>query len=415
MNKHRKFFRMVVLLSSLFVVLSVVVNFVYAASFDSKTALRFDGHNDMVLVVDDGSFDFADAFTVEAWVKPYVLGSDISEKSIVMGTYEETAYAPSAWSLHLDKNDYSNVLFDVCTPTCVQAQSGPGGLTVDDWTHVAGVFTSDGRVLLYLDGELVDSQTHTGEVYPSNYLRIGLGDTAFNGWIDEVRVWNDERTVGELNAGLNHLLTGNDSNLAAYYRFDEGGGQWVHDRSGNGLTGRLGAMTEGDVRDPYFVVANAPLFYVMDQYFNEHNYGFYLTDSQIRCQEFRPTVAPLLGVELYIGITGNPGDLFAEIRTMDDTVLTSTPSVVGTPQGVFWITFNFDEPVLLTPGQKYQICLNTSQPYVLSDYYSWYGHTSSTYECADCSTNLPSWPDFDFNFRTLNLPVDPIYLPLITR
>ena len=87
-------------ITSLIIVLSAAVNFVYAASFDSKTALRFDGHNDMVLVVDDGSFDFADAFTVEAWVKPYVLGSDISEKSIVMGTDLETAYDPSAWSLH---------------------------------------------------------------------------------------------------------------------------------------------------------------------------------------------------------------------------------------------------------------------------------------------------------------------------
>ena len=74
-------------------VLPLVINMVVkAASFDSKTALRFDGHNDMVLVADDGTFDFADAFTVEAWVKPYALGSDSSFKGIIGGAeYERSS------------------------------------------------------------------------------------------------------------------------------------------------------------------------------------------------------------------------------------------------------------------------------------------------------------------------------------
>lgn len=402
---------MVILLFSLGINLAV-----YAASFDSKTALRFDGSNDMVLVTDDGTLDFAGGFTVEAWIKPYSLGSGMGYKDIVGGFASAEDPSPAYWHIYLKNTDYSQWGFSVCTegPGCNAAQSASGALVVDTWTHLAGVFTDDATIKIYQNGQFVTETAHFGSVSAVNYMKIGLWETAFNGWIDEVRIWNYARSPQEIQAGLYHLLTGTDAGLVAYYRFDEGSGQVIHDRSNSGLDGQLGYSLQGDVRDPIFETGLAPLFYVMDQYFVTTDYGYYLDDDFYRCQEIRPSVSPLAAVEFYIYINGNPGNLVFSLRNAADQELQQITPLIGTVPGIHWMMVNLTETELLIPGEKYKLCLSTDQNYSVSDGYAWYGHMTSTYPCADCSANVPI-TDFDFNFRTLALPVDPVYLPIIFR
>lgn len=53
----------------------------------------------------------------------------------------------------------------------------------------------------------------------SKEVTIGKG---FKGYVDEVRLWNKSLSRTEINQTFNRLLVGNESSLAAYWRFDDG-------------------------------------------------------------------------------------------------------------------------------------------------------------------------------------------------
>ena len=73
---------------------------------------------------------------------------------------------------------------------------------------------------LYLDGQFISSR---------NYSTIGTGDIwiglenqgnprfAFNGRIDEVRIWNTVRTQAEIQANMNDELDAATGLLASYH------------------------------------------------------------------------------------------------------------------------------------------------------------------------------------------------------
>jgi hypothetical protein len=87
---------------------------------------------------------------------------------------------------------------------------------------------------LYVDGALVGSYTRTQSFTPdftSGNLQIGRNISGnggysrnFHGNIDEVKIWNVERSASDIASGRSLELTGNEPNLAAYYKFNEGVG-----------------------------------------------------------------------------------------------------------------------------------------------------------------------------------------------
>ena len=167
----------------------------------------------------------------------------------------------------------------------------------------------------------------------------------------------------------------------------------------------------GDLRDPYYETAYAPVYDVIDQYFGEMNYGFFLSTEAhaVRCQEFRPVMPVLFGVETYLTVVGDPGNLIFTIKDETDQILYSDTASTGIIPGTYWANEYFNPVLLLVPGQKYKICLTTDQAYVdPSNVMTWRGHSASTYHCSDCGTGITSLPDFDFNFRTLSRPVEPV-------
>ena len=75
-------------------------------------------------------------------------------------------------------------------------------------------------------------------------------DAGFDGQIDEVRIWNLERTVGEIQSTLHSQLMGNESGLMAYYNFNQGidgadnsGETVLNDLTSNALNGTLNNFT----------------------------------------------------------------------------------------------------------------------------------------------------------------------------
>jgi len=97
---------------------------------------------------------------------------------------------------------------------------------------------------------LVGTTNYTGAINPSSfavnigkctYSQVG-GDRAFDGKMDEIRIWNtalSQSTIrGWMCAKLNSSHP-NYNNLKGYWRFDEGTGTTTSDLSGNSNTGTL--------------------------------------------------------------------------------------------------------------------------------------------------------------------------------
>lgn len=113
------------------------------------------------------------------------------------------------------------------------------------WSHVALTYSDDDDAIrIYLNGALVyENLAATGgpladEIPSQNQLFVGGRESGlsqrWHGAIDEVRVWNVARTQAELAAAMNGPLTGSESGLVGYWRFDERETQVAFDRSPNG-------------------------------------------------------------------------------------------------------------------------------------------------------------------------------------
>ena len=127
------------------------------------------------------------------------------------------------------------------------------------WQHIAFVYEgSSNFVKIYVNGELVLNESTPNLKLKTDqdkgvYVGASIWEQIlepFKGKIDEVRAWNIARTQDEIKANMNKTLTGNESGLIGYWKFDEGEGQIVYDTSGNGKHGGLGVNSGTDSNDP---------------------------------------------------------------------------------------------------------------------------------------------------------------------
>ena len=95
------------------------------------------------------------------------------------------------------------------------------------WYHVVGLRDSSNNTKIYVNGKLVKQGTSTRSISISTNLRIGAlpyvaPNEGFDGCIDEVRIWNDERTQSEIRANMFSEITSVGSDLILYAKFNEG-------------------------------------------------------------------------------------------------------------------------------------------------------------------------------------------------
>jgi signal transduction histidine kinase len=135
-----------------------------------------------------------------------------------------------------------------------------GLLALGVWFHVA-VVTGPGGVRLYCDGELVATDRYAGSLSvlgPARNALGGDGAVSFAGCLDEVRVWNRQRTMEEIRADMFRPLAGNEPGLFALWNFEQIEETLVRDSGPGGHDGRLSqeaVIREGDTDlNPYALV-----------------------------------------------------------------------------------------------------------------------------------------------------------------
>jgi hypothetical protein len=123
------------------------------------------------------------------------------------------------------------------------------------WVHVAASY--DGTTMrVYQDGVEVGTQIKPGSISSNPAVEAWVGDSPSYGtrpWfgaIDDVRIWDVARSQADIVASRNAELTGLETDLLAYYQFNEGSGQLAYDVSGNQAPAVLGSSNAADSNDP---------------------------------------------------------------------------------------------------------------------------------------------------------------------
>ncbi|MDB6025017.1 MAG: LamG domain protein jellyroll fold domain protein [Verrucomicrobiales bacterium] len=234
----------VLLLSAVF---ALTISSLQAQPTSAGYALKFDGIADYVKVNHQAQFSFTNSFTVEAWIRV----NNFAGASMSIANKGDTA-----WRFQVSSSGvlaFQTVGLSPATLT--------GTVFVGDgaWHHVAAVYDASGsaHTRLYVDGELDVSATVTGTL-SQNSLSVCIAANAettnrfFDGRIDEMRFWSIDRSTNQIPNNMRKLLVGNETNLLAYLRFDNGSGTKADDDTGNGNFGSLS-------NNPVWVVSTAPI------------------------------------------------------------------------------------------------------------------------------------------------------------
>ena len=210
---------------------------------DSQTtinSLSFDGINDNVSIGQPTSIQgITTNITVEAWVYPRAFGDDWFKSPIV----EKDGH----FGLRLGtSNGLPSLAFTIANGWSNESVIvNPNSLTVNTWVHVACTYNSTTKVLIaYVNGVEVGRRTNN-----QSFSTMGTGGNLvlgantvwsryFNGIIDEVRIWNVERSASQILASMSADVLGT-TGLVSYYNFNQGSGSSLTDVTGNNGNGTL--------------------------------------------------------------------------------------------------------------------------------------------------------------------------------
>lgn len=190
-----------------------------AAVVNTDNALMFDGSGDYVNLGDVLDIS-SSAYTKEAWV--YWKGSQNAYTEIITKDVVNAFAITNDNKLHTNFGDGTN---------WTGGYNSTSTIPLNKWTHVAMTRSSTGAIKMYINGVLDQStfqNSTTGSTSSATVIgaKQSRGSTEitnyFNGSIDNVRVWNIERSSSDITDNLYTELVGNETGLLANYNFNQG-------------------------------------------------------------------------------------------------------------------------------------------------------------------------------------------------
>jgi signal transduction histidine kinase/CheY-like chemotaxis protein/ligand-binding sensor domain-containing protein/protocatechuate 3,4-dioxygenase beta subunit len=205
----------------------------------TNRVLQLDGTNSYV-ALPPGFFAGLQAATVEGWVR----------WDSFRGNSHFFEFEGARTSLYLDNLGEGGGLGLVFSRTRGAAMRTSPRLGLNQWGHLAAVWTTTGTKL-YLNGEVVGTHTFATNfpvvLTTNNFNFLGActakatGENPapdLHGAMDEVRVWNVERTAEQIRENMARKLAGREPGLVGIWDFDDPTNPG-RDSSTNGLHGKL--------------------------------------------------------------------------------------------------------------------------------------------------------------------------------
>ncbi len=222
-------------------------------SLSAQNSLNFDGVNDNVTIAGGGGLNDLESGTIEMWVKWIGNSQDVGYGSLygaVLGRQYNNHFNNQIIALNAQNPENAKIVWCpyVNSQRSLVSVSSPGS---DTWVHIAIVYES-GSHTMYVDGVQEATSSTTGDMEDNGSVPLSIGAWIDHGAcfsrseIDEVRIWNVKRSLEEINASKDVELTGNESGLVSYYRFNQGtaggnneGINTLTDETSNGNNGIL--------------------------------------------------------------------------------------------------------------------------------------------------------------------------------
>ncbi len=205
-------------------------------------ALSYNNHWDQT----NNNFSLSDSFTIELWVKPSTIGSDMvildhGSDDMWIGVNASGNFYARVW----DNNSSQNITF-----------TGTTVAVANQWYHLALTAITGDSARLYVNGTLeAKSANVIGSVWTSSDVFYSGGDfntASYLGLIDELRLWGCVRSASEIRTNMHKTFEGIPANLKGYWQFNEGTGNTVVDHvNGNSFIPSGGSLT--------FVSSNVPV------------------------------------------------------------------------------------------------------------------------------------------------------------
>lgn len=203
-------------------------------SFSSTYTYAMNGHIDEFRTMKGVAYHTA-TFAAPTYAYPLEYGNFYFD---IISKYDNTA-SKGGYTLSVDVNNFvtarhwSGTSYEVCT--------GTTAIATNTWQHVAATYSSStDEIKCYLQGALENTGSATGVDYSTTVpLIIGANGNSptsnfFNGYIDEVAIWNValpasdagaiDITNERYNGGTGAALVGNESGLEAVWHFNDGAG-----------------------------------------------------------------------------------------------------------------------------------------------------------------------------------------------
>ena len=241
--------------------------------------ILLNGTGDKITVPDHAALNFTNNFTIQAYVKRTADYADINralilKKNTAGGTNTDPGYA-----LMITYNGHAigaykpyMILGDGSNSEQFYPTNAGDNIILNDWTNIAFVYDKTTHTgIFYLNGSAVPTTKAGGTVSSiSTAVQLNIGGYAytspaanafFPGRMDELSLWSDKRTAGEVYTAMTTTLAGTETNLAAYYHFND------NNRSGQNRTvtnfcnatgAALNGTTVGSQLTPVFDCAPPP-------------------------------------------------------------------------------------------------------------------------------------------------------------
>ncbi len=224
----------------------------------SKNCLDFDGSNDNILMPQSFNdvFHGLQHFSFCGWVYCSTLDPEMNWGTI-FSSYSSSNAGYERVILHqLPGASKYNLLLSIASGEANYSDASTNNniIKIGVWQHYAIVYdgtksTNEEKLKIYIDG-IQQILNFTGTVpssMPSNtnsgYIGYYNGGNYFKGGkLDEFSFWSKSLTDSEIHEMMFRNLEGNETDLFAYYRFDESDGTTLYDITGNGRNGTLTNM-----------------------------------------------------------------------------------------------------------------------------------------------------------------------------
>jgi hypothetical protein len=190
-------------------------------------ALNFDGNDKVDLPTNlFSTSNFTSALTIEYWFKGSNLHSPVR--------FQDSHYIVPGY---IDgENIISLISFDSDTNPIICTR---GEVNDNQWHHIAVTWKQNtvNGYNTYFDGVLRNSKDAVNFVLPAisaGWLGALINSEFITGQLEEVRIWNVERSAEQIQQNKNKELNGDESGLVAYYKMSNGSGPTLSDDKTNG-------------------------------------------------------------------------------------------------------------------------------------------------------------------------------------